>query len=79
MLNHIRVEKASNKCKDNESTNSQNDNSESTNNDHGITEHQATIYAWSYSGNATSLLIINTIYDKIVFWRKNLFFTRRFR
>lgn len=61
------------KCKKNVSRNSQNDTSECTNNVDGITEHQATIFPWSYSGTSISLLTINRIYDKIVSWRKNHF------
>lgn len=56
-------------CKDNVST---------VNNDNGITEHQTTIYPQSRLGTAITLLTMNRIYNKIVFWCKHFFFYQPF-
>ena len=59
------------KCKANILANTQNNTSESTNDD-GTTEYQAITYPWSHSDTSILLIAINSLYDEIVFCRKDL-------
>ena len=64
--------KAKRKERDKPSDNNKH-NIPSTSNDNDTAASRTIEYPWSKTGNTISSNTINIIYDKVVFWRKNLF------
>ena len=62
------------KCKERDKPSGNNEHNIScTGNDSDTTTSRTIEYTWSQMGNTTSSNTNDTIYDKVLFWRKNLF------